>query len=138
MPEKDVKIIAKQLFNALQYLHSGCIVHRDIKLENILVTDIDQYNKSRRTIKLADFGLAKQLDHNDLPNEKVGSLSYMAPEVINRKPYDTRVDIWSACVVLYVLLSGEQPFYAESKSLTQKAITERDIHFSERKWHGIS
>ena len=62
----------------------------------------------------------------------------MAPEVINRKPYDTRVDIWSACVVLYVLLSGEQPFYADSKSKTQKAITERDVHFSKSKWYDVS
>ena len=62
----------------------------------------------------------------------------MAPEVINRKPYDTRVDIWSACVVLYVLLSGEQPFYAQSQKQTQKAICEQDIHFSKSKWHGVS
>jgi serine/threonine protein kinase len=78
-------------------------VHRDIKLENILIED------NGLNIKLTDFGFAKVFDGNNL-NETVGSPIFMPPEIIKKEKYDSKVDIWSAGVVAYLLLTGKPPF----------------------------
>ena len=70
--------------------------------------------------------------------EKVGSLSYMAPEVVQRHAYDQKCDVWSACVLLFILLSGEQPFFGEDKKKIQEAITLKDLHFPKRHWQKLS
>jgi len=58
----------------------------------------------------------------------------MAPEVILRNPYNEKCDVWSACVMLFILLSGEQPFYGEDKKKIQETITLKDLHFPKRHW----
>ena len=88
------------------YLHEKDIVHRDLKLENLLFTSKDPRDL---TIKLIDFGFACKLKDESMTHV-LGSPFYMAPEIIQRKEYDNKVDIWSLGCLAYILLSGESPF----------------------------
>ena len=103
--ENIAKYIFKQIILAIQYIHNNNIVHRDIKLDNILI-DLD--NK----IKICDFGVSKKIiNNNDLMFEQCGTPTYIAPEILKNKGYEGfGVDIWSSGVVLYAMLSGTVPF----------------------------
>ena len=93
----------------MYYLHSYGIVHRDIKLENILM--VDTTNESE--LKLVDFGLSIILGPNETATDPFGTLSYVAPEVLLQKPYGKNVDLWSLGIIIYILLSAMLPFDAE-------------------------
>ncbi|KAM3137303.1 hypothetical protein pb186bvf_010673 [Paramecium bursaria] len=104
------KIIAKimfKIFDALEYLHKRQIMHRDLKPENIVLKDQDY------DIKLVDFGLAAFFN-SDQSSKRCGTPGYVAPEILEDQKYDEKVDVFSAGVILYVLLSGTSPFYAEN------------------------
>lgn len=101
--EDAAKPIFWQLLNAVQHCHSLNIFHRDIKLENILISESG-------AIKLCDFGYASEIEEYN-PETIMGTLSYLAPECIHRKVKDcTKMDIWSCGVVLYCMLCGYYPF----------------------------
>jgi 5'-AMP-activated protein kinase catalytic alpha subunit len=106
LEEPIAKFIFKQVIAGLGYIHSLKIIHRDIKLENILIDN-------EGVVKIADFGIS----HEIKPEQKAvkdicGTVAYMAPEMILRQKagYDTSVDIWSAGVLLYVMIYGCLPF----------------------------
>ena len=100
---EDGMRIFRQIIYGLEFLHHHAICHRDLKLENIL---LDQHD----VVKIADFGLARCMKDN-IAETSCGSPHYASPEVIKGQPYDGRKsDIWSAGVLLYVLLSGQLPF----------------------------
>ena len=103
--ENICKYIFKQIILGLSFIHRNKIVHRDIKLDNILI-DLDN------NIKICDFGVSKRITNsNDKMNEQCGTPAYMAPEIIKGNGYEGYgADIWSAGVVLYALLSGTLPF----------------------------
>ncbi len=102
--EQIAKFIFKQIILSLQFIHSHNIVHRDIKLDNIL---IDLNNN----IKICDFGVSKRIVNNDKMFEQCGTPAYIAPEILKNKGYEGfSVDIWSCGVVLYAMLSGTVPF----------------------------
>jgi len=101
--EKDARDIILALTNAVVYCHDKGIVHRDIKLENLLL-QIEPDNSF--TVKLSDFGLSRSLDEGELAEEVCGTLTYCAPEVLSQKPYDHSCDFWSIGVMMYVLLTG--------------------------------
>ena len=107
LSEKTAKYIFRQLITALKHIHSHNIVHRDIKLDNIL---IDLNNN----IKLCDFGVSKQIHKGMLLKDKCGTPAYIAPEILssdNDNGYEgPPVDMWSSGVVLYAMLSGTVPF----------------------------
>ena len=110
LTEKICKFIFKQLLLSLKYIHSKNIIHRDIKLDNIL---IDLNNN----IKLCDFGVGKQIRENELLKEQCGTPAYIAPEILeNRGYYGPPVDVWSSGIVLYAMLSGSVPFKANNLS----------------------
>lgn len=99
--------ILEQLLDALEYMFSKNIVHRDIKLDNILLRD----NESMK-IALTDFGFATHSNH--LLEDSYGTLHYAAPELFWGLPYDgQKADIWSTGVVLYKMLFGRMPFDVE-------------------------
>ena len=103
--EQESKEIMHQLLSILAYLQTINITHRDIKPENII---IDASN-GKVQIKLIDFGLAT--DNNVPHNELCGSLYYMAPELLKGKEYiGSKIDIWAAGVVFYILMTGQLPF----------------------------
>ena len=117
--ESEACLYFQQIICGLEYLHKMGIVHRDIKPENIL---IDHYLKE---IKIIDFGLSNKYTNNsDLLSTLCGSPLYAAPEVLMGNGYKpTPVDIWSAGIVLYFMLSGKLPFQGDSnEELYQKII----------------
>ncbi|ORE10437.1 Pkinase-domain-containing protein [Rhizopus microsporus var. microsporus] len=109
-----------QLTDAINYCHMHHIVHRDLKLENILLDADDN-------VKICDFGFARYIQKNQYLETFCGSLSYSAPEVILRKKYTgPETDIWSLGVILYTLLAGEFPFDDDSEVVTQRKIVQVD------------
>ena len=102
--EKTSKILFRQIIQALKYIHSKNIVHRDIKLENILL-DLNNI------IKICDFGVGKLIKPGVMLRDQCGTPVYMAPEIIKGEGYEgPPVDVWSAGVALYIMLTGNIPF----------------------------
>ena len=105
LSEDQAKIYFAQIMSALSYIHRHNIAHRDIKLENIAITE-DGY------AKLTDFGLSRL--QNDSPMfSQCGTLAYVAPEIIKEQPYGLPVDIWSAAVLLYAMVAFHFPWTSE-------------------------
>ena len=117
LSETVSKIIFKQLIEGLKYIHHKKIVHRDIKLDNIL---IDLTN----TIKICDFGVSRNITGEEIMHEHCGTPAYIAPEIFENQGYSGfQCDIWSAGVTLYYILGGIQPFRASSiKDLEKKVL----------------
>ena len=102
--EKTAKILFRQIIQGIRYIHSRGIVHRDIKLENILL-DLNNI------IKICDFGVGKLIKPNTILKDQCGTPIYMAPEILKGNGYKGfPVDVWSAGVALYIMLSGTLPF----------------------------
>ena len=93
----------KQILRTLIYLHSHGIVHRDLKPENMLFED------NSDTIKIIDFGIAVRKKPDEILSARLGTPYYIAPEVLC-KAYGEKCDIWSAGVILYMMISGYPPF----------------------------
>ena len=102
--EKYAQFYFCQLANGLKYLDNNCIIHRDIKPRNILLTD------KRRVLKIADFGFAKKYTEQTLHETMCGSPLYMAPEIMNNNMYNNQTDLWSIGMILYEMLYGTHPF----------------------------
>ena len=104
----------------LRYIHKKKIVHRDIKLDNIL---IDLTN----TIKICDFGVSRKISGDEIMHEHCGTPAYIAPEIFENKGYrGYKCDIWSAGVTLYYILGGIQPFRASSIKDLEKKVVQGD------------
>ena len=103
-PEEVVKFYAIQIIIAVGYLHEKGVVHRDLKLENILLN-------SDGFIKLIDFGLAKTITGKDLAKSKCGTPMYMAPELFDKTGHNKDVDWWALGVLMYEMLVGKTPFF---------------------------
>lgn len=100
----QARVIMEQLLLALDFFQQKKILHRDIKLENILVNEIDSDNYE---IKIADFGLSIFTLENQLVYERCGSPGYVAPEILSRKGYSYKADMFGVGVILYNLLTGQ-------------------------------
>ena len=139
--EADTRHIFKQVFSALQYLHSRSIVHRDIKPENILLTSAGGLD-----IRIADFGLAKIIGSSTATSTLAGTPSYIPPEMLSASQntkqvmaYTNKVDSWSAGVVLYICLCGFPPFSSELAPPPMKQqIREGRYQFTRPYWDSIS
>lgn len=105
--ENHVKLILKDVSNAVEYLHNLHVVHRDIKPENIV---LQKYAQRRENViyKLIDLGYAKEIA--SIGQSVVGTLPYLAPEILLGNKYDKRVDYWSFSVVVYEIICGDHPF----------------------------
>lgn len=109
--ETEAAFLTRQVLEGVAYLHSKGIVHRDLKLENILLAD----STPKTTIKIADFGLSKVFSASTTLSTVCGSPLYMAPELLTveqQGDYSPAVDVWSVGVVLFILLAGYSPFGA--------------------------
>jgi calcium-dependent protein kinase len=127
-----------KLFSAVAHMHSKKIVHRDLKPENIL---FDNKKYSECEIKIIDFGLSKILDYPDASSKKlsfVGTPLYVAPEVVRNVEYGTSVDMWSLGVIMFIMLSGRQPFRGEDMNSVYGKIIKSDYKFEEEDWSEVS
>ena len=110
--ENQLAVLFYQVLSGLSYLHSKNIVHRDLKLENILISEIEKDNNTNDKyfwVKIIDFGTAKIFEKNKNEKAVVGSSYYIAPEVLH-KNYNEKCDTWSIGVILYMLIVGKAPF----------------------------
>jgi serine/threonine protein kinase len=99
--EARVKEITFGIAKGLQFLHDRGIIHRDLKLENIMMTD-----KSKLAIpKIIDFGLAKILSKSETSSEPFGTIGYAAPEILKSEPYSFPCDLWSLGCLLYAMIT---------------------------------
>jgi serine/threonine protein kinase len=130
--EREARDVCKALFSAVNFCHKKQIAHRDIKLENLLLQEAD--NDS--SIKLADFGFAKKVKRGKSLKTMLGTLSFMAPEILNLRSqgYDERCDLWSVGVVVYALLGGYLPFEGNIK----EAVMRGEYRFHDEYWRDIS
>ncbi|XP_033260459.1 serine/threonine-protein kinase 33 [Orcinus orca] len=140
--ENETRWIIRSLASAIAYLHNKDIVHRDLKLENIMVKSsfIDANDEMNLNIKVTDFGLAvkKQGRSEAMLQTTCGTPIYMAPEVINAHDYSQQCDIWSIGVIMYILLCGEAPFMASSEEKLFELIRKGELHFKGSVWDSIS
>ena len=106
--EYDALRYVKHVTKALIYLHNKNIMHRDIKLENVM---LDNFNNA----KLIDFGFATTFEPGQIFTEAIGSIFYLAPEMLEPEQYDYRIDIWMVGILYYELLTKKPPFDGDSK-----------------------
>ena len=97
---------------AINYMHQMKVTHRDLKPENILLESKDLNSLD---IKISDFGFSCFFDPTKGLNLVLGTPLYMAPEIILRKNYNEKVDIWSIGIITYMLLSGQSPYNGKTK-----------------------
>ena len=149
LKEKEIAKIFNQIMSAIAYCHSKGIVHRDMKLENILFAT----ESPDSPIKIIDFGLSVLLGKKDInkendPNElkkygykrmttKVGTIYYMSPEIL-KGSYDEKCDIWSCGVILYTLLAGYPPFNGQSDKDIYNMISQFKFDFNQPVWKNVS
>ncbi|GBG31164.1 Protein kinase, putative [Hondaea fermentalgiana] len=132
--EKDASDLSRSIIGAIGYLHSLGIVHRDLKPENLLYTD----RSPNAEIKIADFGLSKFITDGELLHTACGTPGYVAPEVLLLQGYGKQVDMWSVGVIVYILLCGFPPFYAENDAEMFEAIKAASYDFPSPYWDRIS
>lgn len=118
LPEDKARHYFKQIMQALFFIHRMGVAHRDLKLENIVITNDDN-------VKLTDFEMCKKQDPGNLSLTTCGTLLYVAPEIIKEEPYDgMKADIWSAGVVLYAMVSGHFPWMTDTSLTPNKMVHE--------------
>ena len=122
LTEIEVQCYIIQLIKGLQYLHSHKIIHRDLKLGNLFLTD-------KMELKIGDFGLATKLDYDGEKKRTVcGTPNYIAPEVLEGE-HSYEVDVWAIGIIIYTLLIGKPPFESRDINITYKHIKEIDFKF---------
>uniref|UniRef100_A0A8D3BK58 non-specific serine/threonine protein kinase n=2 Tax=Scophthalmus maximus TaxID=52904 RepID=A0A8D3BK58_SCOMX len=139
--EDETRHIISTLADAVVYLHKRDIVHRDLKLENILVKSPNEGDNDRIHIKVTDFGLSVQTGGVGIENimtEACGTLIYMAPEMMSGRGYSHWCDMWSIGVVMYMLLCGEPPFLSKTKTNLLEEIINKDVTFTQSIWATVS
>jgi len=124
--EKDASHITRQILEAINYLHKEGIVHRDIKIDNILCAEGKNLH-----VYIADFGLSRFFNDNEQLETRVGSLCYTAPEIYEEVGYNKACDMWSIGVVTFILLTGGFPFYDKNQSKTVEKIVNVDYEWDE-------
>ena len=130
--------ISYQISDALLYLNKYGILHRDLKPDNILVNILKKESDKEVSeiieIKLMDFGLSKIIGNSETTNEGYGTIAFIAPEILQRYPYNYKVDIWSLGVIMFYLVSGELPFVPNLKKVDEIIlnICKKDPYFSKK------
>lgn len=139
--EADTKVIVKKLASAISYLHKIDIVHRDLKLENILLSQNPDDPHDHLHIKVTDFGLSVEkggVGQDNMMQDFCGTPIYMSPEIIDNKTYSQQCDIWAMGVIVYILLCGSPPFRSKDEDTLYDMIKRGEIDFSGEVWKGIS
>jgi calcium-dependent protein kinase len=130
--EKLVRNIMRQILSAVYYCHSKNIIHRDLKPQNILIEDEEEF-----VIKIIDFGTSEIFNKNKT-KACIGTILYMAPEVIKHSDYNKKYDLWSCGVIMYYLLFGELPFQGTTEEEIFDKIKNSPITFHDEIWDEVS
>jgi len=130
--EKRAAEIIYEIAIGVKYLHKYGIIHRDLKPDNIMLTE----SNDKGHIKIMDFGLSKILGKKEKTSDGFGTLTFVSPEVLIRKPYNKEIDIWSIGVILYLILSGDLPFDDEKddEQKIAKSIVFNEVEFPSKKF----
>ena len=130
--EKRAAEIIYEIAIGVKYLHKYGIIHRDLKPDNIMLTE----SNDKGHIKIMDFGLSKILGKKEKTSDGFGTLTFVSPEVLIRKPYNKEIDIWSIGVILYLILSGDLPFDDEEddEQKIAKSIVYNEVEFPSKKF----
>ncbi|CAL5357997.1 hypothetical protein CsSME_00047716 [Camellia sinensis var. sinensis] len=131
--ERAAAAVMRTIVEVVQACHMHGVIHRDLKPENFLFAN----KKEAAPLKTIDFGLSIFFKPGDRFTEIVGSPYYMAPEVLKRN-YGPEIDVWSAGVILYILLCGVPPFWAETEQGVAQAIIRSAIDFKRDPWPKVS
>ncbi|XP_043713763.1 calcium-dependent protein kinase SK5-like [Telopea speciosissima] len=131
--ERQAAQLIKTIVGVVEACHSLGVMHRDLKPENFLFANTDE----DAPMKAIDFGLSVFYKPGDTFFDVVGSPYYVAPEVL-KKRYGPEADVWSAGVILYILLSGVPPFWAENEPGIFREILRGKLDFVSEPWPGIS
>ena len=132
--EKDAAKMFIQIMSSIDYCHKNGIVHRDLKPENLLY--LNKGEEKNNPIKIIDFGLSQYITSEEKLKSKVGTAYYVAPEILQGK-YSEKCDVWSAGVILYILLSGDPPFNGQNDSEIYSQVAKMEYHFG-KKWDSMS
>lgn len=122
--EEDAKHYMKQISNGLKYLMDNSILHRDLKPQNIMINNSNN-------IKIADFGFARHFQTDTIAETLCGTPLYMAPEIMKNRKYNYKSDLWSVGVILYQMIFGRRPYYANNILDLLKKIEQEKIRFDE-------
>ena len=128
--ENQASNIIYQIGNGIKYLHNYCIIHRDLKTDNIMLTE----DNENATIKIIDFGLSKIISSNESLIDGYGTLTFTAPEVLTREPYNKEIDIWSLGIILFYMLTGHFPFEGINEEIIAKKIVYQSLEFNSEEW----
>ncbi|KAI8916100.1 kinase-like domain-containing protein, partial [Gorgonomyces haynaldii] len=125
LTEQETRGIMHQLVKGLHYLHSNGIIHRDLKLSNMLLS-------RQMDLKIADFGLAvKMKDQQSEQKTMCGTPNYISPEIVARQPYGLASDVWSVGCMMVTLLTGSPPFQTSAVKSTLDRISREDYRIPE-------
>ena len=126
--EKVTSKIIIQLINALMYLKQNHIIHRDLKLENILVSNIvsNKEGEDDYFIKISDFGCSTQYFKYKKIRELCGTMQYLSPEILLSQPYSFASDTWAIGIIAYELICGFNPFFGENDKIIMEKIKKYD------------
>lgn len=133
--EAKAATVLKQIFSAVDCLHSQQVCHRDIKPENLLFKDRKPIGQS--VLKLLDFDQSKEFKDNKFMRTRVGNYLYSSPQVLSGK-YDHSCDLWSCGVIMHVLLVGYPPFYGESEADVIQRIKKGIGSLDAKDWSQVS
>ena len=133
--EREACLLMKQIIGAIEYCHNNGIAHRDLKPENLLY--LKEGSEEDNPLKIADFGLSQSINLKKMLTSKVGTSYYVPPEILAGN-YTEKCDIWSAGIILYILLSGEPPFNGPNDETIFARIKTYKYEFPEQKWSKIS
>jgi len=129
--DPEAKELFKQIISGVEHMHKQGIVHRDLKLENIVAQNNADGRISK--LKIIDFGFSEQFsDARPFVTGSGGAIAYLAPEVIERKPYQylpEPVDVWACGVILFIIKYGRFPFYGKNHKEISLKIQKEDPHF---------
>ncbi|KAJ4965564.1 hypothetical protein NE237_017413 [Protea cynaroides] len=131
--EQAAASMGRQIVTVVHVCHFMGVMHRDLKPENFLLASRDNDSP----LKATDFGLSVFIEEGKIYRDFVGSAYYVAPEVLSRS-YGKEIDVWSAGVILYILLSGVPPFWGETEKAIFDAVIEGKLDLESAPWPSIS
>merc|ERR1719491_1856930 len=132
--EKEARDTCEIIFSAIHYCHQKKVAHRNLKPENLLLTS----ENDDSDIKIADFGFAKRVIQPKSLTTQCGTPGYVASEILEGKPYDTKADMWSIGVIVYILLGGYPPFIETNQRTLFRKIRKGQYEFHEEYWGQVS